>query len=132
MKNKRMTGFSIEAFEQGTIDVSAFDHEAHIFVAWSYLQDYPVTAAIERFTAALRALTQQLGIAGKYHETITWFYLLLIAERRQQHESWDEFRMRNRDLFERGDNVLARYYSRETLDSRRARETFVLPDAAIG
>ena len=121
---------SIAAMEAGEIDPATFDHEAHVYLGWQYVRAYPLTQAIDRFTDALRRLTIKLGVPGKYHDTISWFYLLLIAERRDQAEddSWLNFRRDNDDLFSRGNNVLDRYYSKELLWSDRARQSFVLPD----
>lgn len=122
---------SIEAFEDGTLDAEDFDHEAHIYVAWLYLQCYPLHEASARFIAALKRLTKQLGIPGKYHETITWFFMLLIAERRNllETDDWHSFCRHHCDLFARGnDNILNRYYSSELIGSDRARRSFVLPD----
>lgn len=119
---------TIENFERAAIDPEQFNHEAHIYMAWAYLDRYPVAEAIGRFTDALKRLTAELGVPGKYHETITWFYLLLIAERRGAEQSWAEFRAANPDLFDHSDNVLARYYRSATLASERARRSFVLPD----
>jgi hypothetical protein len=122
-------GFSVDAFERGEIDPEAFDHEAHVYVAWLYLERFPLPAALEQFDAALRRLTLKLGVPGKYHATITWFFLLLIGERcsADPGADWQTFRRRNADLVEdRG--LLQRYYSRQTLASDRARQAFVLPD----
>ena len=80
---------------------------------------------------ALKRLTAQLGIPGKYHETISWFFMLLIAERRsiQETDDWYSFCRNHADLFARGDdNILNRYYSSELLRSDRARRSFMLPD----
>ena len=122
---------TIERFEGGDIDAETFDHESHIYVAWLYLERFPLADAISGFTGALRSLTERLGVPGKYHDTITWFYLLLIAERRDPGADWDEFRSRNGDLFDRSENVLGRYYRADTLASERARCRFVLPDLRI-
>ena len=121
--------FRVDSFERGEIDPEAFDHEAHVHVAWLYLERYPLPVALERFDAALRRLTVKLGIPGKYHATITWFFLLLIGERRAADPGadWSRFRRRNRDLFEDG-GLLRRYYRGETLASDCARQSFVLPD----
>ena len=88
--------FSIDAFELGEIDPDAFDHQAHVYVAWLYLERFPLPVALEKFDAALRRLTVKLGIPGKYHATITWFYLLLIGERRADEPGADWFRFRRR------------------------------------
>ena len=71
----------IHAFEAGHIDPADFDHAAHVYVAWLYLQQTSLAEAIARFTAALRQLTARAGADARYHETITWFFLIVIAER---------------------------------------------------
>jgi hypothetical protein len=127
--NAALTGFSVDAFERGEIDPQAFDHEAHVYVAWLYLERFALPAGLEKFDAALRRLTVQLGVPDKYHATITWFFLLLIGERRSADPGadWQQFRRRNADLIEDA-GILERYYSRQTLASDRARRAFVLPD----
>jgi hypothetical protein len=124
--------FTIDAFERGEIDPEAFDHEAHVYMAWLYLERFPLPEALAKFDSALRRLTERLGVAGKYHATITWFFLLLIGERRSAEPGadWPRFRRRNADLVEdRG--LLERYYSRQTLASDRARQAFALPDRLL-
>ena len=121
---------SVEAFESGRIDPEAFDQEAHVHVAWLYLQKYELYDAIGRFTAALRRLTEKLGVADKYNETISWFFMLLIDERRSPDDGddWRRFRRRNRDLLSSQGAILRRYYHKHTLASERAKRVFVLPD----
>ncbi len=118
----------IEHFEKGTIDPDRFDHEAHVYVGWSYLQRYDLKDSINRFSQALRRLTEKLGIESKYHETITWFFMILIAERQPQSADWQSFKQRNRDLFSTRPSIISRYYSTERLGSSVARSQFVLPD----
>jgi len=79
---------------------------------------------LKRFAAAQ-------GKKQLYHETITWAYLLLIRERMARAgraETWEEFARHNPDLLTWKGGVLATLYRQETLDSDRARHTFVLPD----
>ena len=125
---------TVEEFEAGTIDPDLFDHEAHVYVAWSYVQDYELKDAIVRFCSALRQLTIRLGIESKYHETITWFFMILIAERRSKDasEDWPTFRQRNPELFAGSPSIIRRYYSSERLNSTQARNQFVLPDQLTG
>ena len=121
---------SIEAFEDGSVDPDRFDHEAHIYVGWSYLQHYELAEAIDRFSAALRRLTKNLGIETKYHETITWFFMILIAARRSTSKSndWQVFKQCNADLFAKRPSIVSHYYSDERLGTSLARTQFVLPD----
>jgi len=121
--------FTVDAFENGMIDPDTFDHEAHVYIAWLYLERFPLLEAIAKFDEALRRLTASLDIPGKYHATITWFFMLLIAERRNNgpDSDWVRFRRDNDDLVSDG-GILQRYYDSETLASDRARLTFVLPN----
>ncbi len=129
---RRGEGPSIRAFEEGDIDPAEFDHEAHVYVAWSYLQGYGLLDSIIRFSGALRRLTTKLGVESKYHETITWFFMMVIAERRtgDARDDWRIFKAENADLFNDAGGLLGRYYSKARLDSEAARSRFLLPDPA--
>ena len=120
--------FTIDNFEAGAIDPERFDHEAHVYVGWLYVREYELTDAIARFDAGLKRLVIKLGAAGKYHATLTWFFLLLIADRVEENEPWQVFRHRNTDLITNSKELLSRYYSDRNLFSDRARGRFVLPD----
>jgi hypothetical protein len=38
--------FTIDAFERGEIDPEAFDHEAHVYMAWLYLERFALPAGL--------------------------------------------------------------------------------------
>ncbi len=118
----------IEDFERADVDPEQFNHEAHIFVAWSYLQKHELPESIARFCKALRKLTKKLGVESKYHETISWFFMILIAERKAASEDWQAFKRRNADLFAKQPSIISAYYSSERLSSQLARTQFVMPD----
>ncbi|WP_286829946.1 MULTISPECIES: hypothetical protein [Kordiimonas] len=117
------------AFEDTSLNANLFNHEAHIRMGWIYATRYPLADAIDRFARALKAYTEALGCADKYHETITWFYMLLIAERQAETQatSFDAFLAANPDLVATP-SILTRYYSQDTLASARARQHYILPD----
>lgn len=121
----------LSAFENCSLDPKQFDHKNHLRLGWLYLQDFPSALAIEKFTTGLRRYTHRVGAAAKYNETISWFYMLAIAERRirQPSSSFDGFLARNPDLLAQGAPLLKQAYKPETLGSELAREVFLLPDA---
>jgi hypothetical protein len=123
---------TVRSFEALEFDPGKFDHEAHVRIAWCYLQQYPPALAIARFTVALRTLTQRIGMPQKYHETLSWFFMIVIADRcaRSPTKGWDRFRADNSDLFNDATLLLKQHYSAACLGSTRARERFVLPDLA--
>jgi hypothetical protein len=122
---------TIDRFEASDIDPDEFNHEAHVYVGWLYVQQFELSTAISRFDAALKRWVTKLGADGKYHATLTWFFLLLIADRTEVDETWQMFKSRNLDLVENSRDVLSRYYSNGYLFSDRARERFVLPDNLV-
>ena len=124
---------SVADFESATFDPEAFDHEAHVYIAWSLLQQDTFSVASLRFTSALRKITLKFGIGGKYHETISWFFMTLIAERcsQQKRVYWSSFAKANPDLVSNAMGLLARYYSSERLWSSLAKRQFLLPDRML-
>ena len=120
----------VAAFENATIDAAEFDHEAHLLVGWRYLHDYSLLDSIKRYSGALQRLTRKLGVPTKYHETITWFYLIKTAERcaGKAQTDWAAFKNANPDLFERNPSLVQQYYSESLLSSDDARQAFVFPD----
>jgi hypothetical protein len=119
---------TIANFEAGNIDADQFDHLGHVYIGWLYVRQYGTVDALTRFDAGLRRLTLKLGIPGKYHATMTWFFLLLIGERFDERDGWHTFCNKNADLIADSKATLGRYYSENLLFSKNARERFVLPD----
>jgi hypothetical protein len=124
----------VAAVEACTVAAADFRHADHVRLAWLYLNDHPLLEAIARYTAALRRLAAFHGAPGKYHETITWAYLVLIHERMRRDDApheWEGFRAANGDLFCWKPSILERYYAPQTLKTELARRIFVLPDQGI-
>lgn len=121
----------IAQLEACTLPEDQFHHADHLHAAWLYLMQFSATDAITRFSKALRSYAASLGKADRYHETITWAYLLLLNERIRRSEpsaTWEQFAAAHPDLFDWKNSILLRYYRRETLDSALARQTFLMPD----
>lgn len=137
MDNEELMG----AFEQRTLKAECFPHREHVRVAWLLLQRHSLADAATRFSEGLRAIATAAGKAERYHETVTWAYLLIINDRiaRQlpatesaidgdSDGGWNAFATANADLLTNGRALLERWYHPETLDSPLARRTFVWPD----
>jgi hypothetical protein len=118
------------AFEAGKVTVDAFDHVAHMRVAWVYLREEgSADAALPRMRHAIQAFALAAGRPQRYHETITvvWLRLLDGARRRagvpcELSELLPQFpELANKDL-------PLKYYSNDRLFSDDARARFVPPD----
>ncbi len=68
-------------FEDGSLPNGAFHHEQHVRVAWMLVRRYGMPDALGRFSQALKRFAEAKGAVGLYHETMTWAYLFLVAER---------------------------------------------------
>jgi hypothetical protein len=116
-------------FETTTLPANQFDHTAHVRAGWLYLRRHPIGEAIDRFCLSLRRFAAANGATGKYHETMSVAWMLLIAERLSSTRDldWPAFAARHPELFAKPP-LLLRYYSSATLDSERARSGFVMPE----
>jgi hypothetical protein len=119
----------IERFESDSLP-GEFHHADHIRLAYTYLSEYPLLQAIERFTSALKRYATARGKPKLYHETISYAYLFLIHERMAKtgSEMWNDFVERNPDLFVWKNGILTRYYHDATLQSDLSRQVFLFPD----
>lgn len=125
----------VRAFEERTLPPAAFTHRAHLAVGWSYLQRYGFPQGALRFREQLLEYVASVGARAKYHETITWAYLVLLNEEltlsAAHGESFAAMIERRPDLLDHRRGAIARCYAREQLELPQARHVFMLPRAAV-
>jgi hypothetical protein len=106
---------------------SVFDHRQHVKFAFTVLGESGASAPsivadeIKRFAA--------LHAPGRYHETITQFWVTLVAHTREvaeQSSDFDSHVARFPVLLDK--SALTRHYSGSALGSDDARSIFVEPD----
>lgn len=118
------------AFEAHEVAPEAFDHAAHVRLAYIYLCEHSVDAAVLRMKDALLAFLTHLGVdQGKYHETITRAWIMAVSHFMNESapcESASAFMACNPRLLDR--NIMLRHYSAEVLFSPEARKAFVHPN----
>ena len=116
-------------FEDLTLDPDALSHVEHVRLAWTYLRDHPLLDVLTIFPRNLKRYASSIGASSIYNETVTWAFLMVIAERMSDSaETWDVFARHNQDLL--SPKFLERYYDAETLASERAKRIFVFPRAS--
>jgi len=118
----------VERFEACTLPSYAFGHEEHLFVAWTYLRAAPFEEAAPRFVRNLKRFAARHGATGKYHATVTWALLSLVAEAIEAHPtlSFEALLAARSELLD-ARAALRKIYDRETLESDRARRVPLLP-----
>lgn len=120
----------LDSFIDTTLPADQFHHQQHVQVAWLFVTKFGMPAALGEFSTAIRRFADAKGATGLYHETITWAFLLLIADRqaRMPADTWEMFERENQDLLTWKPSILERYYSKELLASELARQSFLMPD----
>jgi hypothetical protein len=122
----------LTAFEAGTLPPAAFGHHEHLRAGHTLLRRCgDLAAAALRFRTALRAFTARHGAGHRYHETITWAYLVLLqaAVRRRPGATFAELVAAEPDLLDHRTGALTRHYDLAALVACPiAREVFVLPE----
>lgn len=106
-----------------------FGHREHVRVAWLLLARHGVAAGGDAFAMGLRRFAAAHGVPDKYHETLTRFWLRLVAHAmdvRPELSDPDEFVGAFPLLLDK--SLPERHWSFEVLWSDQARRAFVEPD----
>jgi hypothetical protein len=120
---------AVQSLETCILERGAFTHRLHLAVAAWYVSRDPATA-LARLRAALLGYTRHHGVAEKYHETITRFWLHLVGAELDSMPPEAALHKRVNRLLEKLDDkeLLFVYYSRERVFSAEARAGWVEPD----
>jgi hypothetical protein len=121
------------AFEALQIEPAAFDHAAHVRLAYVYLceeSEEPVEHALSRMKAALLAFLAYAGAdPSRYHETITRAWIMAVAHfmnRSTSCTSCADLVQMHPQLLD--GKIMLTHYSAELLFSPQARQQFVEPN----
>ena len=118
----------VERFEACTLPPWAFGHREHLLVAWTYLRAAPFETAAARFVGNLKRFAAHHGATNKFHATVTWALLMLLAEAIDEHPTADfDTLLTKRPELTDTRKLLNRFYDLDALDSDRARRVPLLP-----
>ena len=123
-----MRAHDLQVLESIVASRGGFSHREHLELAWSHLSAYDEAEAQRVIKASIRHFASAHGAADKYHETITRFWVRMVALHHGASgaDSFDEFLGGNPELLD--GRLLTHHYSPELLDSPRARKQWVEPD----
>lgn len=120
----------IRAFEDCTLPIELWTHEAHLSVALWYLHHHERDEATRRIRSGIQRYNSANGKASAYHETITlaWIEILsrLCAERDEE-MSLAELQAEILDRFAEKEFLL-KFYSCDLLWSEAARSKWCRPN----
>ena len=117
------------AFEACGVAPSQFGHEAHVRLAYVYLAESNVDAAVRMMRESLLRFIDHHGIPpAKFHETLTRAWVLAVRHfmNKAPTLSASDFIARNPELLD--SKIMLTHYSAGVLFSPDARASFVEPD----
>ena len=119
-----------DAFEAGRVPPAAFDHRAHLRLAFVHVSEGGPEAASRRMGRALRRFLAANGApASKYHETLTRAWTAAVAHfasKARPAPSFEALLAQDDRLLDPA--IMLTHYRRGTLFSDAARARFVPPD----
>ncbi|MFG0320682.1 MAG: hypothetical protein ACF8XB_25640 [Planctomycetota bacterium JB042] len=125
----------LDRFARADFPPGTFRHRDHVHVAWALVVRHEPLEALRRMDDGIRALAAANDAPDLYHRTVTWAYVLRIAERvatRGAGATFEEFAAANADLLDWHGAGLKDLYREETLTSPLAKRVFVMPDRRGG
>lgn len=119
----------LRAFEDGTLPKERFGHREHVRLAFLCVRGVDFGEGAVRFRRALRRFVDVHGLGARYHETLTWAYLALVAEAiTAEDETSHDLLRRRADLLDHRSGALASVYDVAAITADdRARRVLVLP-----
>jgi hypothetical protein len=118
----------LAAFEAGQIANEGFHHRDHLRLAWIQVRRLGLERASEAVAGAIREFAARHGRADRYHDTMTRFWLRVVAIGINRHGSlrFDDLLAAEPHLLDK--NLPFRHWSRELMASDEARRQWVEPD----
>ena len=120
----------LTAFADGSLPAEEWTHQAHIAMATVYLNRYGDSVLTHTRAAIRNYLLARGRPIGAYHETLTIFWLALVAEAisRQTDASLHETVKRNCAAFGGQSKLHEQYYGFDVFNSPEAHARWMPPD----
>ncbi|HXM56541.1 MAG TPA: hypothetical protein VOB72_14190 [Candidatus Dormibacteraeota bacterium] len=119
----------LHAFFTLTLPHAAFHHRDHLRLAWLAARRHGGQAAAGIVAAGIRRYAEAHGHGAAYHETLTRFWVALVAHAAERHagvDDFDRFLDVHPALLDR--QLPLRHWTREALFAAPARAAWCEPD----
>jgi hypothetical protein len=120
----------VRGFETCTTPATDFPHMSHLVLATWYLNGSAVPVALDKMRASILAFLKHYGINGKYNETITLFWMIVVKNFLDTLPGELTLLERTNAVIEElnDSNLMFEYYSKDLLWSDKAMSEWVDPD----
>jgi hypothetical protein len=117
----------VDRLERCLLAKEEFHHRDHLTVAVAYLYASDLETSMDRMRSTLKRFAAHHGVAGLYHETLTRFWLKQVEKAIDRSRCLEQSVKKVRDQLN-DKNLAFEYYSRERIESKKAKETWLPPD----
>ena len=120
----------VRGFETCATAATDFPHRSHLVVATWYLQNGDTAAALDKMRAGILNFLRHYEINGKYNETITLFWIIMVERCLRRLPADLTLLERANSIVEAlsDSGLMFAYFSRELLWSERAMREWIDPD----
>lgn len=118
----------LQAFQSCTLPEAAFDHRAHVRLAWLQVGLLGADAAVACVSADIRRYAASVGAAQIFHATLTAAAVRLVAAGWRPGQPFEAFLTENPRLLTDLPGLVHRHYSPALLASPTAKAQVVPPD----
>jgi len=121
----------VQGFESCGTAPEEFNHRSHLTVAVWYLKRSTPDEAVQKMRGGLFRFLDHHGVGrGKYHETLTIFWIKLVWSAMDEMENATSMVQATNSVIERlsDPRVISEYYSADCLKSEAAKNGWVEPD----
>ena len=117
----------VDRLERCLLRKEEFHHRDHLTVAVVYLYAADFQTSMDRMRNSLKRFAAHHGVTGLYHETLTRFWLIQVERHLDRSHCLEESVRKVREQLN-DKNLAFEYYSRERIELKEARETWLQPD----
>ena len=117
-------------FENCELIPTMFNHEAHLRIAWIYINKYGVEKAVRQLCSQLRNYVNHLGANDKYNETLTIAAVRTVYHfmLKSKSHNFQNFISENLRLTQNFKELLLQHYRTDIFTSEKAKREYLLPD----
>lgn len=120
----------IQQFVEGTLSTNLFNHEAHLRLAWLYINMFGLKQAERDIQNQLQNFVSIVGAKDKYNKTLTIVSIRIVDHFMQKFKSdnFIDFINEFPQLLYEFKTLVSRYYSFDIFSSQEAKVEFLKPD----
>lgn len=117
-------------FKNCELDASVFSHEAHLRIAWIYIQKYGIEKAISKIQEELKSFVAYLGAQDKYNTTLTIAAIKAVYHfiLKSQSDNFKNFIVEFPRLKYNFKELMNSHYKIDIFNSEKAKKEFLEPD----